>query len=218
MDRYKLLKDLYTHKFFGFEYFDDIKPTFKQKISQTSLTSFLNLETIVKQCHICNLAKSRKNIVFGEGNENADIMFIGEAPGALEDEIGKPFVGRSGEILTKIITNVLKMQRSEVYITNILKCRPHNSASPTFEEASNCKDYLFTQIELVNPKIIVTLGATAYKYLTNDMEMSISKIRGSIIDFGGIKLIPTYHPSYLLRNPSAKKDVLEDIKKVKALL
>jgi len=218
MERYKLLKDLYSHKFFGFEYYDDIKPTFKQKTSENSLTSLLTLESTVKQCHICHLASSRKNIVFGEGNENADIIFIGEAPGALEDESGHPFVGRSGDMLTKIITNVLEIPRNEVYITNILKCRPHNNATPTFEEASSCKDYLFTQIELIKPKIIVTLGATAYKYLTNDMDVSVSKIRGSIIEFGSIKLIPTYHPSYLLRNPSAKKDLLEDIKKVKALL
>lgn len=218
MERYKLLQDLYTHKFFGFEYFDDIKPTFKQELPTNTSNSLNSLNDIVKNCHLCQLSNTRKNIVFGEGDENAEIMFIGEAPGALEDEIGKPFVGRSGEMLTKIITNVLEISRSEVYISNILKCRPHNNAIPTFEEVSSCKDYLFQQIEIIKPKIIVTLGEIAYKYLTNDMDMSITKIRGSIIDFGNIKLVPIYHPSYLLRNPSAKKDVLRDIKKVKALL
>jgi len=145
-------------------------------------------------------------------------MFVGEAPGAYEDEMGRPFVGRAGELLTKIINNVLELDRSDVYIANIVKCRPPNNATPTQEIADSCKGYLFKQIEFIKPKIIVALGATAYKYLTNDLDAKITKIRGNLIDWGGIKLMPTYHPSYLLRNPSAKKEVFVDMKNVKALL
>ena len=217
MERLKLLKKLYTAKHFGYRYFDDIKPT--HNISDDKrYTSLEELRKEVFSCHLCELVKTKKNYVFGEGNESADLMFVGEAPGAYEDEMGRPFVGRAGELLTKIINNVLELDRSDVYIANIVKCRPPNNATPTEEIADSCKGYLFKQIEFIKPKIIVALGATAYKYLTNDLDAKITKIRGNLIDWGGIKLMPTYHPSYLLRNPSAKKEVFIDIKNVKALL
>lgn len=169
------------------------------------------------KCHLCDLSKSRTNVVFGEGNPHAEIMFIGEGPGATEDSMGRPFVGRSGELLTKMIENVLLIPRKEVYIANIVKCRPPNNRAPTPTEAHTCQPFLLKQIALVKPKLIVTLGATAYHYLTGD-ETGISKVRGSIVQQKGYTLIPTYHPSFLLRNPSAKKDVFEDLKKVKALM
>ena len=218
MQRYKLLKKLYHERLFGVNYFDDIKPTIEINKTVKDLNSFKKLKDEVMQCHLCELSKHRKNIVFGEGDEDADLMFVGEAPGLTEDESGRPFVGRAGELLTDIINKVLFMKRSEVYIANIVKCRPPNNATPTLEIANMCKGYLFKQIELVKPKVIVALGSTAYKYLTNDLNTSISKIRGSVISYNNIKLIPTYHPSYLLRNPSAKKDVFVDMKKVKAML
>jgi len=217
MERVKLLKKLYTAKHFGYQYFDDIKPT--HNISKTkSYSSLEELKKEVFNCHLCELVKTKKNYVFGEGNESADLMFVGEAPGAYEDELGRPFVGRAGQLLTRIINNVLELERDQVYIANIVKCRPPNNATPTPEIANTCKGYLFKQIEFIQPKVIVALGATAYKYLTNDLDAKITKIRGNLIDWGGIKLIPTYHPSYLLRNPSAKKEVFVDMKKVKALL
>lgn len=218
MQRYKLLKKLYNDRLFGVKYFDDIKPTDSIPKIVGDLDSFDKLRKKVSSCHLCELSKTRKHIVFGEGNEKAKLMFVGEAPGFYEDESGRPFVGRAGELLTKIIQTVLDMERSDVYIANIVKCRPPNNATPTVEIANICKGYLFKQIELIKPKIIVALGSTAYKYLTNDMEAKISKIRGSVIEYNNIKLIPTYHPSFLLRNPSAKKDVFIDIKKVKAML
>jgi len=218
MERLKLLKKLYTAKHFGYRYFDDIKPTQDFNTLTSSLKSLEELKKEVFSCHLCELVKTKKNYVFGEGNENADLMFVGEAPGAYEDELGRPFVGRAGELLTKIINNVLELDRSDVYIANIVKCRPPNNATPTPEIANTCKGYLFKQIEFIKPKIIVALGATAYKYLTNDLDAKITRIRGNMIEWGGIKLMPTYHPSYLLRNPSAKKEVFIDMKNVKAML
>ena len=219
MKENQLLSKLYKYKFLGYEFFDDIKPI-PENIDRNvkNINSFEALRKIVFSCHLCELSKTRKNIVFGEGNENANLMFVGEAPGAMEDEQGRPFVGRAGQLLTKIIENVLELKREDVYIANIVKCRPPNNATPTLEIATTCKPYVLKQIELVNPKIIVALGSVAYKYLTDDFKNGITKVRGSIINFGGIKLIPTYHPSYLLRNPSAKKDVFVDMKRVKGML
>jgi len=179
--------------------------------------SLEELAKIVQQCHLCELSKTRTKVVFGEGNPNADIMFIGEAPGASEDATGRPFVGRAGELLTKMIENVLEIPRTQVYIANILKCRPPNNRPPTPTEAFACKPYLLKQIEIIQPKIIVALGSSAYHYLTND-NTPISKVRGHSIDFNGIKLVPTYHPSYLLRNPSAKKEAFADLLQVKKLM
>ncbi len=220
MKRYQLLHKLYQQRFLGYEFIDDIEEVNDQNEIDDihNISSLENLKKIVSSCHLCQLSKTRKNIVFGEGNPKATLMFVGEAPGAMEDEQGRPFVGRAGQLLTKIINNVLQLKREEVYIANIVKCRPPNNATPSLEIATTCKPYVLKQIELIKPKIIVALGSVAYKYLTNDLNAKITKVRGSIIDFKGIKLIPTYHPSYLLRNPSAKKDVFIDMKIVKALL
>ncbi|NPA73993.1 MAG: uracil-DNA glycosylase [Epsilonproteobacteria bacterium] len=219
IDRLKLLKELYTYKSIGYDYIEDIKlADNKRQFSSHPLPDDLTaLEQIVKNCHLCQLSKTRKNVVFGEGDPNAKLMFIGEGPGANEDSTGKPFVGRAGELLTKIIENVLLLKREDVFIANIVKCRPPGNRVPTDIEVKECIPYLLKQIELIKPSVIVTLGATAYKNLTLDTT-SVSKIRGEILDYNGIKLIPTFHPSYLLRNPSAKKFVYFDMKKVKILL
>jgi len=217
MEKAKLLKLLYQYRSLGFEYIRDFKPFISKQNHHLSY-NLSEIETNVKNCHLCALAKSRKNTVFGEGNPNADLMFVGEGPGAREDETGKPFVGRAGALLTKIIENVLHLKRSDVYIANIVKCRPPNNRVPTLEEVSACKPYLMDQIALIKPKIIVALGSTSYHHLTDDYDMPISKIRGEVLEYGDAKLIPTYHPSFLLRNPSAKKDVFADILKVKKLL
>jgi DNA polymerase len=211
-----LLKQLYRLKQLGYSY-TSVVP-FKEE--EPDLTLPNTLEKLKKQaleCHLCKLSKSRTNVVFGEGNSNATVMFVGEAPGSTEDSLAKPFMGRSGELLTKMIENVLLIDRKDVYITNIVKCRPIDNAQPTPTEAHTCQPYLLKQIELVNPKFVVALGTTAYHYLTGD-ETNISKVRGSIYKENGYTLIPTYHPSYLLRNPSAKKDVFEDLKILKSLL
>ncbi len=211
-----LLKQLYLLKQLGYRY----TSVTAYKEEEPDLTLPNTLEKLKKQaveCHLCDLSKSRSHVVFGEGSVEAELMFVGEAPGAMEDSSGKPFVGRSGELLTKMIENVLMCKRDEVYISNIVKCRPRENATPTPEEAHTCQPYLLKQIELIKPKIIVALGATAYHYLTGD-ESEISKVRGTVHKQHGYTLIPTYHPAYLLRNPSAKKEAFEDLKRIKALL
>ena len=211
----QLLKELYIYKNIGFDYLPQIN-TNTQPIAEDN--SWEELQNKTTSCHLCNLSKSRKNVVFGEGNQNADLMFVGEAPGMMEDEEARPFVGRSGQLLDKIIQNVLGLKREDVYIANILKCRPPNNATPNQSEVDCCKDYILTQIKLVNPKVIVALGATSFKHLTNNYDINISRIRGEVLTLGSAKLIPTYHPSYLLRNPSEKKVVFNYMLKVKSIL
>jgi len=211
-----LLKQLYQLKQLGYRY-TGISPYQEEKIDLALPDTLESLRKQALKCHLCDLSKSRHKVVFGEGDPHADIMIIGEGPGAAEDSSGKPFVGRSGELLSKMLENVLGLSRSNVYITNIVKCRPPNNRVPTPTEAHTCHPYLLKQIELIKPKLILTLGATAYHYLTGD-DTGITKIRGSMLSHGNAALIPTYHPSYLLRNPSAKKEVFEDLKKVKELM
>ncbi|NOX15245.1 MAG: uracil-DNA glycosylase [Epsilonproteobacteria bacterium] len=216
IEKARLLKLLYQYRCCGFEYFKEYKPA--NVVSKNSSGSFEELNDKVQSCHICTISKNRKNVVFGEGDKNASLMFIGEGPGANEDESGRPFVGKAGMLLTKIIENVLGLKREDVYIANIIKCRPPNNRVPTMEEVSACKPYLLEQINSIKPKIIVALGSTSYHHLMGEYDMPISRIRGEILEFGTAKLIPTYHPSFLLRNPSAKKDVFADMLKVKKLL
>ncbi len=208
-----LLKQLYMLKEMGYRY-TDIVPSDIQEDNIILPNDMQELKKTVLNCHLCELSKSRHKVVFGEGNENAELMFVGEGPGATEDSTGRPFVGRAGELLTKMIENVLYIKRNQVYIANIVKCRPPGNRVPTAEEAMTCRPYLMKQIELISPRIIVTLGATAYKYLSSD-DTPISKVRGRVIDMGSYILIPTFHPSYLLRNPSAKKEAFKDMLLVK---
>ena len=219
MQQIKLLHSLYKERSLGYKYFDDIKSVpFENNDICDMPSSLPELEAYIDDCSLCNLSKSRKHIVFGEGNPEAKLMFVGEAPGEMEDNSGKPFVGRAGQLLDRIIQNVLMLRREDVYIANIVKCRPPANRAPTEEEAEKCKPFLIKQIEIIKPKIIVALGATSYSYLTGDMSGKISRVRGEMITFGSAKLMPTYHPSYLLRNPSAKRDVMNDMLKVKAVL
>ncbi len=219
LQQLKLLKDLYKLKSFGYEYFNDIKtPDINENQLSLDAQTIDQLNLTVVQCNLCTLAKSRKNVVFGEGNIKASVMFIGEGPGAVEDETGRVFVGKAGQLLTKIIETTLNLKREDVYIANIVKCRPPNNRVPSPDEVKECIPFLLKQIEIIKPKIIVGLGATSYMYLTSDTTSNISKIRGEFIDFAGAKLMPTFHPSYLLRNPSAKRLVFNDMLKVKAQL
>ncbi len=217
MQKLKLLKKLYLYRYLGYEYFEEQFSQSESEIDHLP-NSIKELQSIVSGCNLCSLSKTRKNVVFGEGNIESKIIFIGEGPGMNEDNTGRPFVGKAGELLTKIIQNVLEIKREEVYIANIVKCRPPNNRVPMKEEADMCIAYLFKQIELIKPKILVTLGTTAYKYLTNDMNASITRVRGEVQQFDGMTLIPTFHPSYLLRNPSAKKDVFNDFLKIKKMM
>ena len=169
----------------------------------------------IHSCKNCDLGKTRNKLVFGTGNPNADIMIIGEAPGADEDEQGKPFVGRAGQLLTKILL-AIDLSRDDVFIANIIKCRPPSNRRPKDTEVSECKPYLDKQIELIKPEFIVTLGATAIDSLMGTKH-KMGDIRGKILDYHGIKLLVTFHPAYLLRKPSAKKEVWEDMKKLRSM-
>lgn len=175
-----------------------------------------SLEKEVEGCRRCALHKSRNNAVFGDGNVNARLAFVGEAPGYEEDMQGKPFVGQAGALLTKII-EAIGLKRNDVYICNVLKCRPPQNRSPLPEEVALCKRYLIKQLDAIRPKVICALGKfAAQTLLTTDIP--ITKLRGKFCDFGEAKLMPTFHPAYLLRNPLDKKLVWEDMKKVRDLL
>lgn len=182
---------------------------------------YADIVEAVKNCHECGLGTTRKNAVPGEGNIRATLMFVGEGPGADEDDQGRPFVGRAGQLLTKILESV-NITREEVYITNVVKCRPPNNRVPLPAEVEACKRHLFKQIAVIKPKLIGALGSTAAKFLLGDGIGTISKIRGNWFDFeDGIKLMPLFHPSYLLRNPSKepgspKHQMWGDMKKLKA--
>ncbi|HXG58828.1 MAG TPA: uracil-DNA glycosylase [Thermoanaerobaculia bacterium] len=167
-------------------------------------------------CTRCRLAKTRTQVVFGSGNRNAELMFVGEAPGRDEDLQGEPFVGRAGQLLTDII-KAMKLRREDVYIANVIKCRPPENRNPEPDELEACRPYIQRQVKLIRPKVIVTLGRFALQSLTGKGH-AISAVRGQWLDYDGIKVMPTYHPAYLLRNPAAKKDVWADMKKVMAEL
>ena len=176
------------------------------------------IRTDLGDCTRCKLhGLGRKQIVFGVGNPQARLMFVGEAPGADEDIQGEPFVGRAGQLLTKIIESI-NLKRSDVYIANVLKCRPPNNRNPEPDEVSKCEPFLARQIDSIRPKVIVALGTFAAQALLKT-ETPISRLRGRVHDFrGGISLVPTFHPAFLLRSPDRKRDVWEDMKKVRDLL
>jgi len=211
-----LLKQLYQRKQLGYKYtsvsiFQD---------NEENLTLPNEMEALAKQareCHLCQLSKSRQKVVFGEGHKEATLMVVGDAPSSSDDSMGKVFTARPGETLTRIIENVLGLRRENVYITNVLKCRALDTQSPSPTFAHTCHPYLLKEIELVKPKIIVALGELAYRYLSND-DTPMSKVHGIVHKKEEYVVVPTYHPSYLLRNPSAKIEVFEDFKKIKALL
>ena len=171
----------------------------------------------IGDCTRCKLhTLGRRQIVFGVGNPEADLMFVGEAPGADEDVQGEPFVGRAGQLLTKII-EAIGLKREDVYIANVIKCRPPGNRNPEPDEVEQCEPFLFRQIEIIKPKVIVALGKFAAQTLLRTLD-PISRLRGRVYDYRGAKLIPTFHPAYLLRNPSSKREVWEDMKVVRSLL
>src|SRR5215813_11339209 len=170
-------------------------------------------------CRRCKLASTRTNIVFGEGNPKAELMFVGEGPGADEDATGRPFVGRAGQLLTKMI-EAIDLKREDVYIANVVKSRPPGNRAPEADEVKACIPFLFRQIAAIRPKLIVALGNPAMQALLNTKE-GITKMRGQLQDYPhipGIKVLPTFHPAYLLRSPDKKREAWEDLKKVRAFL
>lgn len=179
-------------------------------------TDFHALVTDVLNCRQCALAQGRNTVVFGEGNKKADIMFIGEGPGAEEDRQGRPFVGRAGQLLDKMI-GVLDLKREDVYIANIVKCRPPQNRDPRPEEQECCLPYLKAQVAFIKPKIIVCLGRIAAKKLI-DENLSITQARGKWVEKKGFYILPTYHPAALLRDPAKKKEAYRDLLTIKEKL
>jgi DNA polymerase len=173
------------------------------------------LNAAINTCQKCALGHTRNRFVFGSGHPNADVMFIGEAPGADEDRIGEPFVGAAGELLTKILA-AINFKREDVYICNILKCRPPQNRDPLPDEVALCKPYLFKQIELIQPKIICCLGRVAAQVLLQTTD-SLSRLRGQWIPFHGAQLMVTYHPAALLRNPEYKRPTWDDVQRLQKL-
>lgn len=171
------------------------------------------LEKSISNCKKCKLCTNRSNIVFGSGNKNADIMIIGEGPGADEDKIGMPFVGKAGQLMNKAFDG-LGFEREKIYIANIVKCRPPLNRTPEKEEAIACLDYLRNQVILVNPKIIVLMGSTSLKNILGD-DFGITATRGKWIEKKNIQYMPTWHPAALLRDDTKKIDFWQDLKKVK---
>jgi uracil-DNA glycosylase len=183
----------------------------------TSLDTLPVIRDDIGDCTRCKLhALGRRQIVFGVGSPTADLMFIGEAPGADEDVQGIPFVGRAGQLLTKII-EAIGLTRDQVYIANIIKCRPPENRNPEPDEVAACEPFVFRQVQTIRPKVIVALGTFAAQALLRTRD-PISRLRGNIFTYGDAKLIPTFHPAFLLRSPERKRDVWEDMKKVRELL
>jgi DNA polymerase len=192
------------------------KPARQISLTQVDALDAVRID-IGPDCSRCKLhTLGRKQVVFGVGNPNADLMFVGEAPGADEDLQGEPFVGRAGQLLTKII-EAIGLKREDVYIANVIKCRPPGNRNPEPDEVEQCEPFLFRQVDIIRPKVIVALGKFAAQCLLKT-DAPITRIRGRESTYRDSVLIPTYHPAYLLRNPSAKKEVWEDMKKVRAIL
>ncbi len=175
--------------------------------------SLEGLREFIGDCRRCKLWGLRKNLVFGVGNPNAELMFIGEGPGAEEDARGEPFVGRAGQLLTDIIERGMGMKRAEVYICNVIKCRPPDNRNPEPDEVASCEPFMMRQIELVKPRVIVGLGTFAVQAVLK-VKTPISRLRGNWHDVRGVRMMPTFHPAYLLRNPSDKRLVWQDVQQV----
>jgi DNA polymerase len=187
---------------------------FSQIVAETLDDIKTDIGPACTRCKLCTLGRSQ--IVFGVGSPKARLMFVGEAPGEDEDKKGEPFVGRAGQLLTKII-EAIGLSREQVYIANVIKCRPPGNRNPEPDEVAACEPFLFRQIDVIQPRVIVPLGKFAAQSLLRTMD-PITRLRGRQFDYRGAILIPTFHPAYLLRNPSAKREVWEDMKKVRAIL
>jgi uracil-DNA glycosylase len=182
-----------------------------------ALAPFGDLVGRVSECTRCGLCQGRTLAVFGEGNARADVVFCGEGPGYEEDRSGRPFVGKAGELLTRMIENGMKLRREEVFILNAVKCRPPGNRTPTPDEVGACLPYLEEQLAVIGPKVIVALGNPAVHALLGPVG-GITRVRGRTFDKFGAKVVPTFHPAYLLRNPAGKRDAWEDLKLVMRLL
>ena len=206
------IKDVY-----GDEVYFENKNTQKNNLESGFSSSISSFEDQINKCHKCDLGNSRTNFVFGVGDENASLMLVGEAPGEKEDLEGEPFVGRAGKLLDKILNAINRSRKKDVFICNVLKCRPPNNRDPLPIEVNECEPYLKHQINLIKPKLIVALGRIAGKTLLG-VDKSLKSMRGEIHNYHDIPLIVTYHPAALLRNPNWKPLAWEDFKWIRSIL
>jgi uracil-DNA glycosylase family 4 len=183
-----------------------------QKTSET----LADIRNEIGTCSRCTLAKARTNIVFGTGNEKAKLVFVGNGPGAEEDQISMPFTGAAGQLLTKII-EAIRLKREDVYLCDVTKCRPRDTKRPSYDEINTCTQFVKRQIMAINPKVVCTLGTIATTAFLNT-DAPVADVRGRFYDFNGIKVMPTFHPAFLLDNPGKKRDVWKDMQKIMALL
>lgn len=219
MDSYQnlaLLENLYRLKSLGYKYIDPISPNIPDVV--TSLPSSLTqLNQTISQCHLCDLSKSRHQSMSGYGNHNATIMFVDAFVSAAEDEGNDYYAGRSGAMLRDMIEKVIGLSIDDVYMTHAVKCKPFGFQTPSASECNSCYPYLSKQIEMISPSIIVALGNDAYRILGNNAE-DFDLLRGQLIPYGNALLIPVYHPTFLLRNPSSKKEAMHDLQTIKGAL
>jgi len=211
-----MLQNLYRLKALGFSYSDPFVtniPTEAQELPD----DLLQLQGLISECHLCDLSKSRQQSMGGLGNRNADLMIVDAYVSVSEDASNSYYVGKSGESLVKMIENVLGKRREDVYITHVVKCKPLGTNTPSKSEFNSCKPYLYKQLEMIRPKVVMTLGEEAYKLLSGD-DTPFEQVRGQKINFGDYIIIPIFHPQFLLRNPSMKGETLSDLKTIKSCL
>ncbi|MFK5976623.1 MAG: uracil-DNA glycosylase [Sulfurovum sp.] len=211
-----LLKHLYQIKNLGYRYsslrlYEASEPDFKL------FEGLDSIEKEAKDCHLCRLSKSRKRVIFGDGNKSANVMFVGDFPSNSDESVGRVFTSKVGDLLTKMIESVLLIPKDKVYFTNILKCRPLDTINPSPTYAHTCMPYLLKEIELINPQIVVVLGEITYHYLTGENK-KIEEIRGEKYSQNGYIIIPTHHPRDILKNASLKREIFEDLKIIKGEL
>ena len=211
-----LLQNLYRLKAIGYDYIDHFEVNEKNNNLQPN--SLYELTKVIKNCHLCDLSKSRQQSMSGYGNENASLFILDYQVSQAQDNTNSYYAGRSGETLKNMIEKVLTYSVNDIYLTHAVKCKPLQSNKPSVSEWNSCKSYLFSQLEFIKPKVIVTLGADAYTHLTNDSKENFENVRGHVIDFQEYKLIPIYHPQFLLRNPELKKITLGDLLTIKTTL
>ncbi len=211
-----MLQNLYRLKALGFNYSDPFV-TNRPSVAQELPDNLLQLQEMVAQCHLCDLSKSRQQSMGGWGNPNADLMIVDAYVSVSEDATNDYYAGKSGESLTKMIENVIGLRKEDVYISHAVKCKPLGTNTPSASEFNSCKPYLYKQIELIKPKVVIALGADAYSLLSGD-DSDFEQVRGQKINVGDYTIIPIYHPQFLLRNPSFKGETLTDLKTIKSCL
>jgi len=210
-----LLQNLYRLKSIGFEYIDHFN--INEKTNYETPSSLDELSANIDSCFLCDLSKSRSQSMSGFGDKNADLLILDFSVSQTQDSSNSYYDGRSGEILKNMIEKVLLLDTQDVYITHCVKCKPLNANTPSSSEYNSCKSYLYSQIEFIKPKVIVTLGEDAYSHLSGDNE-NFENVRGHLMNFKSSKLVPIYHPQFLLRNPELKKTTLNDLKTIKSYL